>query len=167
MSVCDSHNLHIRRGYATLKSIPDGRRDPNASRQYNEKGYLKMRKAKDVFMKVDNGRLVIELDIADIIQDPEEVLNYEPSSTGNSYTVARVGNSFAGERLEGLPLSVKLAVYAGKRDIEGIKNLIATRKAAAEAAARQKELQELRELKKLLENVDISELKKTIASKKK
>jgi len=117
---------------------------------------------KTVDMKVVNKKLLIEVDITDIIDNPENVTNYKPSSTGNSYTVACVGNNFSGERLQGLPLSVKLTLYAGKKDVEGIKNLIATRKAAEEAAARQRELEELRELKKILEGIDTNELKKML-----
>lgn len=122
---------------------------------------------KNVTMKVIDKKLLIEVDIEDIVDNPEEVVKYQPSSTGNSYTVAVIGNNFAGERLEGLPLSVKLSVYAGKKDIENIKNLIATRRAAEEAAARQRELEELRSLKQLLEGVDLQELKKALASKNK
>ena len=120
---------------------------------------------KEVTMKVENGKLSIEIDIKDIVDNPETVIQYEPSSTGNSYTIASIGNSYAGERLQGLPLSVRLSVYAGKKDVEDIKNLIATRKAAEEAAARQRELEELRQLKSLLEGVDINEIKQLLKSK--
>ena len=121
---------------------------------------------KEVTMKVENGKLSIEIDIKDIIDNPENVTKYERSSTGNSYTIAVIGNNFSGERLQGLPLSVKLALYAGKKDIQDIQNLIATRRAAEEAAARQRELEELRSLKKLLDGIDINELKKALANKK-
>lgn len=134
-----------------------------------KKGALLMdrKNLKNVSMKVEDKKLLIEVDISDIVDNPEAVLQYEPSSTGNSYTVAVVGNNFAGERLQGLPLSVKLTLYAGKKDVMDIQNLIATRKAAAEAAARQKELEELRQLKDMLAGVDVNELKKLLASKSK
>jgi len=121
---------------------------------------------KDVEMKVIDNKLIIEVDISDINDNPENILNYVPSSTGNSYTIATIGNSYAGERIQGQPISVKFTLYAGKKDIQDIHNLIATRKAAEEAAARQRELEELRQLKEMLAGVDPNELKKLLTKSK-
>lgn len=133
-----------------------------------EKGVFAMatKNLKEMKYNIEGNELVIRMDISDILDNPEAVLNYEPSSTGNSYTIGQIGNNFAGERVQGQPISIKCTVYAGKKDIQDIQNLIATKRAAAEAAARQKELQELRELKEMLAGVDINELKKVLAKSK-
>ena len=125
-----------------------------------------MKSLKEMRYSIENNELVIRIDVSDILENPEAVLNYEPSNTGNSYTIGQIGNSYAGERVQGQPISVKCTVYAGKKDVENIKNLIATRKAAEEAAARQRELEELRQLKNMLDGVDINELKKVLAKSK-
>lgn len=121
---------------------------------------------KEMSYAIEGNELVIRVDVSDILENPEAVLQYEPSSTGNSYTISRLGNSYAGERIQGQPISIKCTVYAGKKDVENIQNLIATRKAAEEAAARQRELEELRQLKEMLAGVDMNELKKVLAKSK-
>lgn len=124
------------------------------------------RNLKEMKYAIEGNELVIKVDVSDILENPEVVLNYVPSSTGNSYTIGQIGNSYAGERIQGQPISIKCTIYAGKKDIQDIQNLIATRKAAEEAAARQRELEELRQLKEMLAGVDINELKKAIAKSK-
>lgn len=124
------------------------------------------KRIKEMKYNIEGNELVIRMDISDILENPEAVLNYEPSSTGNSFTIGQIGNNFAGERIQGQPISIKCTVYAGKKDVQDIQNLIATRRAAEEAAARKRELEELRELKKLLEGLDLNEVKKAIAKSK-
>lgn len=119
---------------------------------------------KNMSYAIEGTRLVITMDISDIIANPEAVLSYEPSSTGNSYTIGTIGNNFGGERVQGHPISIKCSVYSGKKDLEDIKNLIATRKMKEEAEARQRELEELRELRELLKN---PEVKKALESVRK
>jgi hypothetical protein len=124
------------------------------------------RSLKEMSYVIEGNELVIRVDVSDILENPESVLQYKPSATGNSYTIAQLGNNYAGERIEGQPISVKCTIYAGKKDIQDIQNLIATKKAAEEAAARQRELEELRQLKEMLAGVDINDLKKALATSK-
>lgn len=106
---------------------------------------------KNVDTKLVDGKLIITIDMQDITEDPMAVLGYEKSSTGASYTIAQIGSNFGGERLfEGQPFSIKMSVYAGKKDVEGLENLAKQRKMAQEAA-------ELKRLKEELQSDDYQE----------
>lgn len=115
---------------------------------------------KRVETKMVDNKLVITVDMTDIVNDPMAVLGYEKSSTGNSYTIAQIGSNFAGERpVEGQPFSIKMSIYAGKKDVEGLEDLRKKREMAKEA-------EELKQLKSLLEDPDIKALLAAKAAKK-
>jgi hypothetical protein len=62
-----------------------------------------------------DGKLILKVDIQDILDNPDAILEYTPAGTeGNSYIVAQLGGRWKSEKVEGTPLSMTFSLFAGK-----------------------------------------------------